>query len=280
MDPTGPRSASDASNDAGRDHRAAMRADDGFVATFFSARVANALLRRMDANRVTPNQVTVASLLAALAAALLFASGGRIALVLGALLVQASFVFDCLDGQLARHTGRTSRFGAWLDGMTDCLQEVVLLGGLAIGCARSGLGLGPVAWSYAAILVVLYRSIDWLLLGRVLGAAYADLGADATATRTDPTKVRVIAEARERGLSRWGPVGHALDRLAPKGTHETNPLVFWTKRALQLRNGERYAVISILALLGRPEWVFPVLVLWGGLVYPLITARRWQLFAT
>jgi len=37
-------------------------------------------------------------------------------------------------------------------------------------------------------------------------------------------------------------------------------------------------LISIAGLADRPEWIFPILVLWGGVVYPLITLRRWMLF--
>jgi len=183
-----------------------------------------------------------------------------------------------VDGQLARHSGRTSRFGAWLDGMTDCLQEIVVIAGLAIGCLRAGNGLSSLVWSYGAIVVILYRDFDWLLLGRIFGAEYAELGGHATASRTDDRKVRLITAARERERGRWGLFGRLLDRLAPKGTHEKNPLVFWTKRALQFRNGERYLLVSVLAAAGRPDWIFPIIVVWGGVVYPLITARRWQLF--
>ena len=37
-------------------------------------------------------------------------------------------------------------------------------------------------------------------------------------------------------------------------------------------------LISVLGMIDRPEWIFPVLVVWGGVVYPLITVHRWQLF--
>src|SRR5256885_855836 len=152
-----------------RDPREAMKTDDGFVAVFFTAPIANRLLARIEDVPVTPNQVTAVSVLTKLAAAALYATGWWPAFVLGAVLVQASFVFDCLDGQLARHRRQTSGFGEWLDFMSDCLGDLVLIAGIAVGCAFRSASLTPFLWSYAAILVLFYRHFDWMLLVRVLG---------------------------------------------------------------------------------------------------------------
>lgn len=51
-----------------------------------------------------------------------FAAGGVLVLVAG--------IFDALDGSLARVTGRTSRFGAFLDSTLDRFSEAVLYLGL------------------------------------------------------------------------------------------------------------------------------------------------------
>ena len=132
---------------AAGDPRVAMKTDDGFVAAFFSAPIANRLLRRIASSAVTPNQVTVFSILTKVFASALYATGWWPALVLGAALVQLSFVFDCLDGQLARHRGQTSGFGEWLDFMGDCLGDLVLIAGIAFGCAARANGGGSRAVS-------------------------------------------------------------------------------------------------------------------------------------
>jgi len=46
----------------------------------------------------------------------MFASGH---LITGAVIFHIGFLFDCFDGKLARWTGRTSEFGAWLDVVVD-----------------------------------------------------------------------------------------------------------------------------------------------------------------
>jgi CDP-diacylglycerol--glycerol-3-phosphate 3-phosphatidyltransferase len=49
---------------------------------------------------------------------------------LGGLLLLAAAPFDMVDGALARATGRSSTYGAFLDSMLDRYSEVVLFGGL------------------------------------------------------------------------------------------------------------------------------------------------------
>ena len=80
---------------------------------------------------------------------------------LAALLLAAGGVCDILDGELARRSGRTSRFGAFLDSTLDRLSEAVALVGIAGFGVRNlevlvldperaareiELGLDPVAW--------------------------------------------------------------------------------------------------------------------------------------
>lgn len=110
--------------------------------------VAKALLP----TRVTPNQVTLASIGAGLLAAWLSASPKRSTRALGGLLGVAYGVLDCADGQLARARGTSSRVGRILDGASDYV--VGLATGLAIakdlgrrqrhGAWLAALGLGSV----------------------------------------------------------------------------------------------------------------------------------------
>src|SRR5690606_5885322 len=50
------------------------------------------------------------------------------------------FVFDCVDGQLARYARKFGVLGAWLDATFDRFKEYVVFAGLAIGAAVAGLG--------------------------------------------------------------------------------------------------------------------------------------------
>ncbi|MFJ4438261.1 CDP-alcohol phosphatidyltransferase family protein [Streptomyces sp. NPDC088923] len=72
--------------------------------------------------RITPNQITWAALILGLGSAALFALGDWQWIVLGAVVYHFSFVLDCMDGKVARLTGRGSVFGAWLDYIFDRIR--------------------------------------------------------------------------------------------------------------------------------------------------------------
>jgi CDP-diacylglycerol---glycerol-3-phosphate 3-phosphatidyltransferase len=87
---------------------------------------------------VTPNQVTYAS------AALSFGGGiafARSAFVLGAVLTLLGSLTDCVDGDLARVTGRTSKAGSYLDHVFDRWTDAALIVGLTFSDLD---GLAPV----------------------------------------------------------------------------------------------------------------------------------------
>jgi phosphatidylglycerophosphate synthase len=85
---------------------------------------------------VTANAVTVAGFALATLAGALFAAGTYAAGVAGAVVYFASMVFDCSDGEVARGTLSDSKFGAWLETVTDYLSYFVVLGGIVSGDIR------------------------------------------------------------------------------------------------------------------------------------------------
>jgi phosphatidylglycerophosphate synthase len=76
---------------------------------------------------VTPIQVTWASALLFLGGAVAFGAGSY---VLGAVIILVGEITDCVDGDLARITGRTSRWGAFLDSVLDRWTDAALILGL------------------------------------------------------------------------------------------------------------------------------------------------------
>jgi len=83
----------------------------------------------------TPDALTVAGFGIVLVAAVTAAVG---AWVLTAIILIAGTLFDGLDGTLARATGKTSDFGAFLDSTLDRAGEVVIYAGIVAGAAMSG----------------------------------------------------------------------------------------------------------------------------------------------
>ena len=86
---------------------------------------------------VTANAVTIAGFALAVAAGAAFAVGHYWTGIVGALLYFASMVLDCSDGEVARATVSDSKFGAWLETVTDYLSYFVVLGGIVWGDVRA-----------------------------------------------------------------------------------------------------------------------------------------------
>ena len=68
---------------------------------------------------ITPNQVSVFSFVLAVIAVGLFLHEDWAWRVLGAVLLQLSFAFDCSDGEVSRIKNLSSKYGAWLDSTLD-----------------------------------------------------------------------------------------------------------------------------------------------------------------
>jgi CDP-diacylglycerol--glycerol-3-phosphate 3-phosphatidyltransferase len=76
---------------------------------------------------VTPNTLTVMGFLVSVAAGVLIATEYFLA---GGLVVLFAGAFDLLDGPVARITGRTTKFGGFLDSALDRLSEAAVLAGI------------------------------------------------------------------------------------------------------------------------------------------------------
>jgi phosphatidylglycerophosphate synthase len=87
------------------------------------------LARALLPTSVSPNTVTLISILFGISAGVsMFASFTHHLLVAG-LLLFLSAIFDCADGQLARMRGTSSAFGRMLDGVADFVVALAAVGG-------------------------------------------------------------------------------------------------------------------------------------------------------
>lgn len=87
---------------------------------------------------LTPNQISVASLLVGGAAAWCFWLTTPATALVGLLLYLASVVLDHTDGEVARLTLAESRLGEWLDVLIDTIVHVLVV--LAMGATTGALG--------------------------------------------------------------------------------------------------------------------------------------------
>ena len=76
---------------------------------------------------VTPNTLTVMGFMVSVAAGVLIATEYFLA---GGLVVLFAGAFDLIDGPVARATGKTSKFGGFLDSTLDRLSEAAVIAGI------------------------------------------------------------------------------------------------------------------------------------------------------
>jgi phosphatidylglycerophosphate synthase len=131
--------------------RRAVKSDDGLFTTLFVSSYSPYLARWCAKRGLTPNTVTVLSLLVALIGAAAAATGARAGYITAAVALYFSFVLDCTDGQVARYSLAFSRIGSWLDATFDRAKEYAVYAGLALGSARSGNDV----WLLAAVAMAL-----------------------------------------------------------------------------------------------------------------------------
>jgi len=113
---------------------------------------------------ITPNVLTAISALIAAVAVVAFALGD---LVAGALLFQASFVVDCMDGKLAYTRNQRSKFGGFYDVAADTLRFGGCIGALAYAAAPTG--THAAAWT---AVLALYPAVHFGVI--VAGSAWPE----------------------------------------------------------------------------------------------------------
>ena len=128
-------------------------------------RVARTLVKPLVATPITPNQLTVATLLLALSGAVMLAQGTVYWTNWGAGLFVLARFLDHADGELARQKNMASRLGYYLDYISGGLSYGALFICLGIGFRESDLGflaivLGATGASFALGSVFTNLSID------------------------------------------------------------------------------------------------------------------------
>ena len=93
----------------------------------WASRFLEPIARLIARTGMPPNLLTAMGFVLNVVVAYVLAQGHMRA---GGLLVIAAGLFDALDGALARSSGKTSRFGAFLDSTLDRLSEAVIYFGL------------------------------------------------------------------------------------------------------------------------------------------------------
>jgi CDP-diacylglycerol--glycerol-3-phosphate 3-phosphatidyltransferase len=116
---------------------------------------------------VTPDQVTVVGTIGVVGGALWFFPRGQ--LLVGVLVITAFVFSDLMDGYMARKTGQTSNWGAFLDSTMDRFGDAAIFGGLLLYYAgphaQTMLGQ-PELYVYLSLACLVFGSITSYIRAR------------------------------------------------------------------------------------------------------------------
>jgi archaetidylinositol phosphate synthase len=117
------------------------------------------LVRPLVRTSVTPNQITTLSLILGLVASALFAWGEWTAVLWAAGLVTVARFIDHMDGELARQSGKTSKFGAMYDSLTGSACYGAMFLGMGYAEWRHGSGDWVLWLSLAAMVLIVVNML-------------------------------------------------------------------------------------------------------------------------
>lgn len=153
---------------------------------------------------VRPNHITVAGTVITVALAVTLLGTGRWAS--GAISLGVVLFADSLDGLLARHTGQSSRFGAFLDSTLDRIGDGAVFGSLVYWIA---IGMTP-GWERTWLLIASLITLVGATTVPYARAKAESMGASASggiAERTDRLVIVLVACGLHGfGLSVWLPL--------------------------------------------------------------------------
>jgi CDP-diacylglycerol--glycerol-3-phosphate 3-phosphatidyltransferase len=159
-------------------------------------RLAEPVGRVVAKTRVPPNFLTILGFLFNVGVAWMISRGPDLFPIAGFLIIVAG-IFDLLDGAVARHTNKATKYGALLDSTLDRLSEAVLLFGL----------LWYFVWQQDTSLevILIFAIIVGSLLISYVRARAEGLGLDAEVGIMRRT-VRILTLSIGLMLSPFGPL--------------------------------------------------------------------------
>lgn len=141
--------------------------NDAAIGGSWTHRIARPLIRPLIGTAVTPNHLTTLRLLTGLAACVAFAVGDRSWEIWGGAIWILSAFLDRADGELARLSGQTSRWGHIYDYWSDVSISALFFVAIGIGLRNSALGwwtlpIGLVSGVAVAMTSILAEELEQL----------------------------------------------------------------------------------------------------------------------
>lgn len=216
---------------------------DGFMSRVFARPISIALSRRLAPFGVTPNAMTLVSLLIGLAAAPCFLSAEPAWQLAGAFLFVAHSVLDGCDGELARLTFHETRLGGLLDFAGDNLVHVAVFACMALGWSAAAGAAWPLLFGLGAVLGTAGSAfaVYWMTLRRPRAGAGGPLYTSVSGSARPGRVTRLLDELSRRDfiylVAAFAAFGKAQWFVALSGVGAPAFLVVLLAAALAERRG-------------------------------------------
>ena len=142
--------------DKERDKPVISHSDSPIIDRYIIRKISGFITGLLVNTPVTPNQVTIISLILGIASAAFFSHGAHTYTIIAGLFYFISTVFDQCDGEVARHKQMTSDFGKTFDIIVDSIVNATITIGITIAIYKTnGSGLSIIAGLLAMTGIVI-----------------------------------------------------------------------------------------------------------------------------
>jgi phosphatidylglycerophosphate synthase len=222
--------------------------------------IARILTRLLVPTPISPIHITIVYTCVGLSAALLFASGSRLNLIIGGILLLVKSTLDAVDGSLARARQRPSRVGRFLDSICDYLINAAIFLGLAASGQALALdrfilalvALESATWQGTAFN---YYYVYYRTLTRGDTTSHLQEDHEAPYPWDNPTVLRLLLKLYQLI---YGWQDRLLGKLDRQITPDRAAPIYRDRRLLTATTamglGFQLLVIALLAWLDHAEW--------------------------
>lgn len=142
--------------DKERDQPVISHSDSPIIDRYIIRKISGFITWLLVKTPVTPNQVTIISLILGIASAAFFSHGAHTYTIIAGLFYFISTVFDQCDGEVARYKQMTSDFGKTFDIIVDSIVNATITIGITIAIYKTnGSGLSIIAGLLAMTGIVI-----------------------------------------------------------------------------------------------------------------------------
>ena len=106
---------------------------------------------------LTPNRLTIISFALTIVSGLLILSDTTASLVGAGMVLQVAYIIDCMDGQLARYRGVSSKVGSLLDKCSDFVAFPFIILTLSLQASNHQAYLIPTILGFTSVFLICYQ---------------------------------------------------------------------------------------------------------------------------